>query len=76
MSEVKMIRLVSTNRGIPASLKSFKTINVQSDERQKTSQHLVKIQTDSLSRKTLNLPARTDRRKSDTSTDWSRICLR
>jgi len=35
MSEVKMIRLVSTNRGIPASLKSFKTINVQSDERQK-----------------------------------------
>lgn len=35
MSEMKMIRLVSTNGGIPSSLKSFKTINVQSSDRQK-----------------------------------------
>jgi len=32
---MRMIRLVSTNGGIPSSLKSFKTINVQSSERQK-----------------------------------------
>jgi len=35
MSEMKMIRLVSANGGIPPSFKSFKTINVQSSERQK-----------------------------------------